>query len=73
MKKHNSKNSKITLFEKNEVLTNYSKIPKTFNNLFKNEVNILNFEKDANIPCGSDNYTNPEKITIKNTQCTQVF
>lgn len=52
VKKHNSKNSKITLLEKNEVLTNYSKIAKTFNNFFKNEVNILNFEKDANILCG---------------------
>lgn len=45
-KKNVSKNSKITLAEKDEIVTDDSKIADTFNTLFCNIVETLNIEQN---------------------------
>lgn len=45
-KKNVSKNSKITLAEKDEIVTDDSKIADTFNTLFCNTVETLNIEQN---------------------------
>ena len=47
--KHIPKNSKMTLLEKNEILTLDAKIAGTFSKFFKNVVNTLYIEKRMNV------------------------
>ena len=63
--KNISKNYKIALLEKNEILTDDVKIAGTFNSFFKGVINTSNIEKDKSILCGTRNETDPVKIAIK--------
>ena len=59
-----SKNSKITLFEKTEILKD-AKIKEIFNSFFKNLFNMLNIEEDESVLCETGNETDPVKIGNK--------
>ena len=63
--KNISKNYKIALLEKNEILTDDVKIAHTFNSFFKGVINTSSIEKDKSIQCGTRNETDQVKIAIK--------
>ena len=68
-KKNVSKNSKITLAEKDEIVTDDSKIADTFNTLFCNIVETLNIEQNEFIISdGKVDIKDQVKRSVKNTK-----
>ena len=68
-KKNVSKNSKITLAEKDEIVTDDSKIADTFNTLFCNIVETLNIEQNEFIISdGKVDIKDQVRRSVKNTK-----
>lgn len=68
-KKNVSKNSKITLAEKDEIVTDDSKIADTFNTLFCNIVETLNIEQNEFIISDAKvDIKDQVKRSVKNTK-----
>ena len=68
-KKNVSKNSKITLAEKDEIVTDDSKIADTFNALFCNIVETLNIEQNEFIISDAKvDIKDQVKRSVKNTK-----
>ena len=73
LNKSYSTNSRITLLEKWDILSEEAKFADTFNEFFSNVVKKINIEKDVNLLTDVIEETDPVLKTIKNTKIVQVF